>query len=107
VWLFGTRVLQKARRNSTNILVISVIQVGTELANDDGLRLFGITRSGLLAMMISVFTLWSAIVLERAALDRAERDARAAVRTLERLKEQSVPASEPTPPFRSPSVKSS
>jgi len=75
--------------------------MGIGRANDDRLRLFGITRAGLLAMTISVIALWSCIAFERAALHRAARDARAAVG------KQSVPASEPVPRFRSPSVKSS
>jgi hypothetical protein len=71
------------------------------------LRLFGITKAGLVAMAIAVFALWTCVALETAALRRAALDARVSFKTLERLREQSVPASEPTPPFHSQSVKSS
>jgi hypothetical protein len=71
------------------------------------LRFFGITRAGLLAMTISVFALWSLIALETATLHRAAMDARTSVRTLQRLRLQSLPASEPAPRFRSQSAKSS
>jgi hypothetical protein len=70
------------------------------------LRLFGITKAGLLAIAVSVFALWSCIALEAAALRRAAVDARA-FKSLERLLQPSVPASQPAPPFRSQSVKSS
>jgi hypothetical protein len=71
------------------------------------LRLFGITKAGLVAMTISVFALWGCIVIESTTLHRAAMDARASFQTLERLRQQSVPASEPAPPFHSQSVKSS
>jgi hypothetical protein len=74
---------------------------------DDRLRLFGITKTGLLAMTISVLALWICIALEAAALRRAAVDARASFRTMERLRQESLPASEPTTPFRSRSAKSS
>jgi hypothetical protein len=72
----------------------------------DHLELFRITKPGLLAIMIAVFALWGSIALQTAALNRGARDARTAVRTLERLREQSVPASEPVPRFHSQRVKS-
>jgi hypothetical protein len=58
-------------------------------------RLFGITKPGLLAMTISVVALWSCIAMENAALQRGARDARACARALEELRERPVPASEP------------
>ena len=82
-------------------------EIGIRRANDDRLKLFGITKAGLLAITISVLALWSCIALQTAALRRAARDARVTIRTMERLRQQSVPASEPTRPFLSPSVKSS
>lgn len=92
---------------AANVFIISVIEIGIGRARIDRLKLFGITKAGLLAMTISVLALWSCIALRTATLRRAARDAHAAVRTMERLRQESVPASEPTPPFRSPSVKSS
>jgi hypothetical protein len=71
------------------------------------MRLFGITRTGLRAMAISVLALWSVIALETAALHRGDRDARTSLRVLERLRQQSVPASEPAPWFGAPSLRSS
>ena len=59
------------------------------------LRLFGITKPGLLAMTISVLALWSCIAMEKAALHRGAMDARACARALEGLRERSVPASAP------------
>jgi hypothetical protein len=94
-------------RDAVNIFIISANEIGIGRATDDGLKLFGITKAGLLAMTISVLALWSCLALQTTTLRRAARDARAAVRIMERLREESVPASEPTPPFRSPSVKSS
>jgi len=86
---------------------MNAVEIGIGRAQDDRLKLFGITKAGLLAITISVLALWSCLALQTGALRRAARDARVAIRTLERLREESVPASEPTPPFRSSSVKSS
>jgi hypothetical protein len=72
-----------------------------------GLRLFGITKAGLLAMTISVIALWGCIAVEKATLHRAARDARAAVETLERLRQHPVPVSEPVPLFHFEPLKSS
>ena len=74
---------------------------------DDRLRFFGITRTGLVAMTIAVFALWSCIALEITARHRAEMDALDAIRTLERLRQPSVPVSEPAPRFEVQSLKSS
>jgi hypothetical protein len=59
------------------------------------LRLFGITRHGLLAMTVSVTALWSCIAMEKAALHRGAMDARACASALERLRERPVPVSAP------------
>jgi hypothetical protein len=63
------------------------------------LRLFAITKTGLLAMTISVAALWSCIALEQATLRRAEKDARACLKTLQNLRERAIPATEPVPLF--------
>jgi hypothetical protein len=63
------------------------------------LRLFAITKSGLLAMTLSVAALWSCIVLEQATLRRAEKDAQACLKTLQNLRERAFPAAEPVPVF--------
>jgi len=70
------------------------------------LELFRITKPGLIAITISVFALWGSIALETATLNRAARDARIASRTLERLRQHSVPASEPIPYIHSQPAKS-
>src|ERR1035438_403599 len=105
------------RRSAANVFVISAVKIGIGRAKRRHtllprrgrtvLRLFGITKAGLLAMTISVFTLWGCIALETTTLRRAAMDARASFRTLERLRQQSVPASEPRAPFHSQSVRSS
>jgi hypothetical protein len=114
--VYGTLVLGTQRGIVANISVISIRKLGQQRANDavpasavrkKRLRLFGITKTGLLAMAISVLALWSCIAIETAALRRAALDARVSFRTLERLRQQSVPASEPAPPFHRQSVKSS
>lgn len=92
---------------AANIFIISAIEIGIGRATDDGLKLFGITKAGLLAMTISVLALWTCLALQTATLRRAARDARVAIRTTERLRRGSLPASEPTPRFPSPPVKSS
>jgi hypothetical protein len=58
-------------------------------------RLFAITRSGLLAMTFSVAALWTCIALEQSALRQGAKDARACAVALEELRERSVPVSEP------------
>ena len=92
---------------SVNSFKISVIEFGSGRATGHRLKLFAITRAGLLATTISVLALWGCLAVQTAILRRAARDARVAIRTMERLRQHSVPASEPTPPFRSPSVKTS
>jgi hypothetical protein len=67
----------------------------------ESLRLFGISKSGLIAMTLAVSALWGCIVLERTSLRQAEIDARERVKMLNRLREQAVPASDPVQPFRS------
>jgi hypothetical protein len=64
------------------------------------MRLFAITKTGLLAMTLSVTALWSCIALEQATLRRAEKDAQACLNTLQQLRERAVPAAEPIPVFR-------
>jgi hypothetical protein len=63
------------------------------------LRLFAITKPGLLAMTLSVGALWSCIAMEQTALRRAALDARACATALEELRERSTPIS---PPVSSP-----
>jgi len=60
-----------------------------------------------MAMMIAVFALWSSIALEKAALRRAASDARASRQTLERLREQTLPASQPASPYPPSALKTS
>jgi hypothetical protein len=93
-------------RIPVKLFPINKIPIGTAPAYAHRLKLFRITKSGLLAITISVFALWGSIALETAALNRATRDARTAVKTLERLRERSVPASEPLPSFHSQGAKS-
>jgi hypothetical protein len=66
---------------------------------EDGLKLFGISKTGLLAMTVSVVALWSCIALETAIRHQATMDALISIQTVERLRERSFPASEPVPRF--------
>jgi hypothetical protein len=66
------------------------------------LRIFGITKPGLLAMTLSVAALWSCIALEHAALRRAAIDAEACTRALQDLRERTVPVATPDPFHRQP-----
>ena len=52
----------------------------------------------MMAMAIAVFALWSSIAMEKAALRRAAIDARTSLQTIERLREEAVPASQPESP---------
>jgi hypothetical protein len=51
-------------------------------------------------MTMSVAALWSCIALEQATLRRAEKDARACLKTLQNLRDRATPAAEPGPLFR-------
>jgi hypothetical protein len=64
-------------------------------------RLFGITRLGLGAMMIAVIALWTCIALEASTRRRANADAQISMERLRRLRQDSVPAANPMPWFRS------
>jgi len=61
------------------------------------LRLFGITKPGLLAITFSVIALWTCIALEKATLRQASLDRRACERALEQLRDRPQPVSEPLP----------
>jgi hypothetical protein len=63
------------------------------------LRLFAITKPGLLAMTLSVAALWTCIAMEQTALRRAALDARACASALEELRGRSTPVSSPVSPF--------
>jgi hypothetical protein len=74
---------------------------------EHGLQIFGITKTGLPAIAISVGGLWGCIALETAAMQRATTDLRISVETLEQLRPGPLPVSEPMPLFGFPPVKSS
>jgi hypothetical protein len=50
------------------------------------LRIFGISRPGLVALSLAVAALWTCLGMEKAALRQADRDAVASIRTLARLR---------------------
>ena len=50
------------------------------------LRIFGISRPGLVALSVAVAALWTCVGLEKAALRQADRDMVASFRTLARLR---------------------
>lgn len=52
-----------------------------------------------MAITLSVAALWSCIALEHAMLRRAEKDARACLKTLQNLRERAFPAAEPVRVF--------
>ena len=66
------------------------------------LRLFGITKAGLLATSIAVMTLWTCLAMERTTMRRANRDVISSLRTLRDLQQRRVPVSHPSSsPFHS------
>ena len=62
------------------------------------MRLYGITKSGLLGIALSVGVLWTCVGMQQAALHRGRLDARFAIRELQRLR-NAVPAALPVRPF--------
>jgi hypothetical protein len=69
------------------------------------LRIFAITRPGLLALALAVTALWTCVGAEAATRRQASLDAAASIRTLARLRRftetpVSSPAREPMPRYR-------
>jgi hypothetical protein len=50
------------------------------------LRIFGITRQGLIALGLAVSALWTCLGMEMATRRQADRDTIASIRTLDRLR---------------------
>ncbi len=71
------------------------------------LRIFGITRPGLVALSLAVAALWTCVGMETAARRQAERDTVSSFRTLARLRHLTEgtgftePARAAAPVFRS------
>jgi hypothetical protein len=63
------------------------------------LRVFGITKAGLIAITLAVATLWACIGVEAATRRRADLEARASLQKLWKLRQNSVPVSAPVQPF--------
>jgi hypothetical protein len=59
------------------------------------MRVFGITRSGLAALAISVAALWGCIALESVERHRGERDALFVASETRRLRQPTMPVTEP------------
>jgi hypothetical protein len=59
------------------------------------LRIFAITKPGLLAMTLSVAALWTCIAMEHTMLRRAALDARDCATALSELRERATPVSSP------------
>lgn len=87
--------------------VINVYACGEGRAFPPGVRLFAITRPGLLATSLAVLALWACVAGKRAMEVRAARDLRISREVLYRLREQTAPAAEPLNPFRAPRSASS
>ncbi|MGD1072192.1 MAG: hypothetical protein ABSB15_18850 [Bryobacteraceae bacterium] len=64
------------------------------------MRVFGITKAGLIAIALAVASLWGCIGMEVVTRRRADREARVSLRTLWRLRQDSVPVSAPIRPSR-------
>jgi hypothetical protein len=62
------------------------------------LKVFGITRGGLIAITLAVAGLWSCIGMEAVTRRRADREARISLQTLWKLRQNSVPVSVPAEP---------
>jgi hypothetical protein len=69
-------------------------------ARQKRVRLFGITKAGLLAMSIAVMALWTCLAMERSALRHANRDVLISLRRLESLRQRNVPVANPSRPVR-------
>ena len=63
--------------------------------NTGTVRLFAITKPGLLAMTLSVAALWTCIAMERTTLRQAALDARDCATALAELRERSAPVTSP------------
>ena len=60
-------------------------------------RIFAITRQGLVALALSVAALWTCVGMEAATRHRAERDTISSIRTLARLRRLTANPEVPTP----------
>jgi hypothetical protein len=66
------------------------------------LRLFGITKTGLLAITLAVVALWTCIAMEASTRLHAEREVRASLYKLRKLRQDAQPAAAPIRLFAQP-----
>jgi hypothetical protein len=64
------------------------------------LRVFAITKTGLIAIALAVASLWTCIGMEAVTRRRADREARVSLQILWRLRQNSAPAAAPVHPAR-------
>jgi hypothetical protein len=115
VWHSSTRVNEPPQTSRHKVFRISENPGGPSRAKQitTHMRIFGITPifaitpAGMTAMAIAVFALWSSIAMERAALRRAAIDEHSSLETIQRLREEAVPASHPESPYQRSFSKSS
>jgi hypothetical protein len=68
------------------------------------MRIFAITKPGLVAMTISVATLWTCLALETATRRQSDREMVASIQKLARLRQLTRPAQIETPARESQTV---
>jgi hypothetical protein len=75
-------------------------KLSPKLRQEIRLRIFGITRAGLIAITLAVAGLWSCIGMEAITRRHADQDERITLQTLWKLRQNSVPVSVPAEPAR-------
>jgi hypothetical protein len=91
-----------------NFFIFNKLMAGMRDAAELAMRIFAITKTGLMALMLSVGTLWICVGFETAIRHRADRETAASMRTLARLRRMTQGSEAPTPvresvrPFAAP-----
>ena len=62
------------------------------------MKVFGITKAGLIAIALAVASLWTCIGMEAVTRKRADLEARVSLQTLWKLRQNSMPVSTPIHP---------
>jgi hypothetical protein len=109
VWLRFTEVPIPSNRRRLNLFVFNREYVVRRLQSSVtmNLRIFAITRQGLIALSLAVAALWTCVGMEAATRHRSDRDAAASIRTLAELRhitqrpDLATPTRNPVPRFHS------
>jgi hypothetical protein len=84
--LFGTCVPPRPLDAGTKCFRFINVVMAEEMHPERRLRIFGITRPGLIALTLAVCTLWGCLATERITTNRASNDLRASLREIALLK---------------------